>query len=180
MHGSLLHRKAMDKSGLASSTYSTRTTTNTQIKSQSILGLFSDSIKSINFEASLAWEHYPVSCRDTKSGCRPVNWHQIRRLKSMSLHTDTDKAIESLISTFNELNSNLIDELHEEPSPLEFMRYVARNTPFVIRGGASSWKACQQWNSAYLLSALKGQSVNVAVTPHGYVDAWYHLVPNPT
>ncbi|KAM0251037.1 hypothetical protein ACHAP5_001917 [Fusarium lateritium] len=88
----------------------------------------------------------------------------------MSLHTDTDQAIESLISTFNELNGNLIDELHEEPSPLEFMRYVARNTPFVVRGGASSWKACQQWNSAYLLSTLKGQSVNVAVTPHGNAD----------
>jgi jumonji domain-containing protein 7 len=80
-----------------------------------------------------------------------------------------DAVIENLISTFNELNSNVIDELHEEPSPLEFMRYVARNTPFVIRNGASSWKACREWNSAYLLSALKGQSVNVAVTPHGFV-----------
>ncbi|KAJ3458666.1 hypothetical protein MRS44_012775 [Fusarium solani] len=81
-----------------------------------------------------------------------------------------DAAIENLISTFNELNSNVIDELHEEPSPLEFMRYVARNTPFVIRNGASSWKACREWNSAYLLSALKGQSVNVAVTPYGNAD----------
>lgn len=80
-----------------------------------------------------------------------------------------DKAIENLISTFNELNSNAIDEFQDEPSPLEFMRYVARNTPFVVRGGASSWKACQEWNSAYLLSALKSQYVNVAVTPHGYV-----------
>ncbi|KAF5673217.1 phospholipase [Fusarium circinatum] len=82
----------------------------------------------------------------------------------------TDKAIENLISTFNELNSNSIDELRDEPSPLEFMRYVARNTPFVIRGGASSWKACQDWNSAYLLSVMKGQSVNVAVTPYGNAD----------
>lgn len=80
-----------------------------------------------------------------------------------------DKSIENLISTFNELNSNVIDEFHDEPSPLEFMRYVARNTPFVVRGGASSWKACHEWNSAYLLSALKGQYVNVAVTPYGYV-----------
>ncbi|KAF5631571.1 phospholipase [Fusarium sp. NRRL 52700] len=82
----------------------------------------------------------------------------------------TDEAIENLISTFNELNSNSIDELHDEPSPLEFMRYVARNTPFVIRGGASSWKACQDWNSAYLLSVMKGQNVNVAVTPYGNAD----------
>ncbi|KAF5585211.1 phospholipase [Fusarium pseudoanthophilum] len=83
----------------------------------------------------------------------------------------TDEAIENLISTFNELNSNSIDELHDEPSPLEFMRYVARNTPFVIRGGASSWKACQDWNSAYLLSVMKGQNVNVAVTPYGLVPS---------
>ncbi|TXC09712.1 hypothetical protein FocTR4_00004764 [Fusarium oxysporum f. sp. cubense] len=83
----------------------------------------------------------------------------------------TDEAIENLISTFNELNSNCIDELHNEPSPLEFMRYVARNTPFVIRGGASSWKACQDWNSAYLLSVMKGQNVNVAVTPYGLVPS---------
>ncbi|KAG5805041.1 hypothetical protein H9Q71_010381 [Fusarium xylarioides] len=82
----------------------------------------------------------------------------------------TDEAIENLISTFNELNSNSIDELHDEPSPLEFMRYVARNTPFVIRGGASSWKACQNWNSAYLLSVMRGQNVNVAVTPYGNAD----------
>ncbi|KAG7419017.1 JmjC domain-containing protein 7 [Fusarium oxysporum f. sp. rapae] len=82
----------------------------------------------------------------------------------------TDEAIENLISTFNELNSNSIDELHNEPSPLEFMRYVARNTPFVIRGGASSWKACQDWNSAYLLSVMEGQKVNVAVTPYGNAD----------
>ncbi|KAM5377432.1 hypothetical protein ACJZ2D_004971 [Fusarium nematophilum] len=83
--------------------------------------------------------------------------------------TSADKAVWNLISTFNELNSHVIDELDEEPSPLEFMRYVARNTPFVVRDGASSWKACREWNSAYLLSALKGQSVNVAVTPHGFV-----------
>lgn len=78
-------------------------------------------------------------------------------------------ALEDLLSTFNELNSAVIEELHEEPSPLEFMRFVSRNTPFVIRGGASTWKAVQEWNSAYLLSALRGQFVNVAVTPFGCV-----------
>ncbi|KAH7166252.1 putative phospholipase [Dactylonectria macrodidyma] len=83
----------------------------------------------------------------------------------------TDIALNELLSTFNELNSHVVEQLSEEPSPLEFMRFVARNTPFVIRGGASSWKACQEWNSAYLLSALKGQSVNVAVTPFGNADA---------
>lgn len=78
-------------------------------------------------------------------------------------------ALEDLLSTFNELNSAAIEELNEEPSPLEFMRFVSRNTPFVVRGGASTWKAVQEWNSAYLLSGLRGQLVNVAVTPFGCV-----------
>lgn len=78
-----------------------------------------------------------------------------------------ESALEHLITTYGELNSSLIEELDCEPSPLEFMRYVARNTPFVVRGGASSWKAFQKWDTSYLLSALAGQYVNVAVTPHG-------------
>ncbi|KAK7403938.1 hypothetical protein QQX98_010269 [Neonectria punicea] len=83
----------------------------------------------------------------------------------------TNAALADLLSTYNELNSHVVEELVDEPSPLEFMRFVARNTPFVVRGGASSWKACQEWNSAYLLSALKKQPVNVAVTPYGNADA---------
>ena len=78
-----------------------------------------------------------------------------------------EPALSQLISTYNELNSSVIEEFHEEPSPLEFMRYVSCNTPLVIRGGASSWTATQKWNYSYLTSVLKGQRVNVAVTPHG-------------
>lgn len=81
--------------------------------------------------------------------------------------SDLDSSLENLINTFNELNSTTVDELFSEPSPLEFMRYVARNTPFVIRGGASSWKATKKWDAAYLKTALEGQFVNVAVTPFG-------------
>lgn len=76
-------------------------------------------------------------------------------------------ALQELIVTFNDLNGQNLDELDEEPSPLEFMRYVARNTPFVIRGAASTWRAGQSWNAEYLKSALGGQTVNVAVTPIG-------------
>lgn len=82
-----------------------------------------------------------------------------------------ESALRDIITTYNELNSSIIEELDSEPSPLEFMRYVSRNTPFVIRGGASSWKATRQWNAAYLKSALAGQTVNVAVTPNGNADA---------
>ncbi|KAI1030667.1 hypothetical protein LB505_004029 [Fusarium chuoi] len=31
-------------------------------------------------------------------------------------------------------------------------------------------ESCQDWNSAYLLSVMKGQNVNVAVTPYGNAD----------
>ena len=79
------------------------------------------------------------------------------------------EALRDLIETHNDLNASVIDELDSEPSPLEFMRYVARNTPFVIRGGALSWKASKKWDADYLRSALSGQAVNVAVTPEGCV-----------
>lgn len=78
-------------------------------------------------------------------------------------------AIADLIVTYNELNSSFIEELHEEPSALEFMRFVARNTPFVVRGGAANWKATQIWTAEYLSNFLGDETVNVAVTPFGYV-----------
>ncbi|KAK7966015.1 phospholipase A2 [Apiospora aurea] len=79
--------------------------------------------------------------------------------------------IAELITTYHELNSSLVEELAEEPSPLEFMRYVARNTPFVVRGGASDWQATKTWDVQYLTQFLRDHSVNVAVTPLGNADA---------
>ncbi|KAK8135379.1 phospholipase A2, partial [Apiospora sp. TS-2023a] len=83
---------------------------------------------------------------------------------------DSDPIAE-LITTYHELNSSLVEELSEEPSPLEFMRYVARNTPFVVRGGARDWQATKTWNVEYLTRFLQDHSVNVAVTPLGNADA---------
>lgn len=80
-----------------------------------------------------------------------------------------DETIEELLQTYNELNSYTIDELHEEPSPLEFMRYVARNSPFVVRGGVSDWAASRLWDAEYLTRMIGEKLVNVAVTPHGSV-----------
>ncbi|KAB5550980.1 cupin-like domain-containing protein [Coniochaeta sp. 2T2.1] len=80
-------------------------------------------------------------------------------------------AIADLINTYNDLNSSAIEALDHEPSPLEFMRYVARNTPFVVRGAASDWKACQTWNLEHLKEALRDINVNVAVTPAGNADS---------
>lgn len=72
-----------------------------------------------------------------------------------------------LITTYNELNSSLVDELDDEPSPLEFMRYVARNTPFVVRKGAAHWTATKTWSADYLQNFLRDHHVNVAITPKG-------------
>ncbi|CAK7223891.1 hypothetical protein SCUCBS95973_005332 [Sporothrix curviconia] len=82
--------------------------------------------------------------------------------------------IAELITSYFELNGSSIDELDDggtEPSPLEFMRYVARNTPFVVRRGAASWPALKTWSVPFLRDALAEHVVNVAVTPNGYADA---------
>ncbi len=80
-------------------------------------------------------------------------------------------AVRELISAYQDFNPPSVDELKEEPSALEFMRYVARNRPFVLRKGAKEWKACRKWNDQYLRKAMESQTVNVAVTPLGNADS---------
>jgi peptidyl-lysine (3S)-dioxygenase / protease len=77
--------------------------------------------------------------------------------------------IKNLLISYAELNSRDITEFDEAPSPLEFMRFVALNRPFVVRRGVARWKAATHWNVKYLCSAMRGQSIKVAVTPEGYV-----------
>jgi jumonji domain-containing protein 7 len=72
-----------------------------------------------------------------------------------------------LLTAYHELNATVVDEFHEEPSALEFMRYVAKNRPFVVRGGARSWDAFEKWNANYLADVMKDAKVQVAVTPYG-------------
>ncbi|KXX79043.1 JmjC domain-containing protein 7 [Madurella mycetomatis] len=79
--------------------------------------------------------------------------------------------IAELITNYNELNSSVIEELDEEPSPLEFLRFVARNTPFVVRGAAADWQATRTWNVEFLKDVLRDEPVNVAVTPAGNADS---------
>ncbi|MCJ1403305.1 hypothetical protein MMC11_006528 [Xylographa trunciseda] len=88
-----------------------------------------------------------------------------------SLISEVEDALQDLVDTYHGLNSELIDELDEEPSALEFMRYVAQNRPFVVRKGASRWPAVQNWDYNYLLDRMKDRKVNVAITPHGNADA---------
>ncbi|KAF5877387.1 putative phospholipase a2 protein [Botrytis fragariae] len=79
--------------------------------------------------------------------------------------------ITDLLTTYNELNSSTVTILDEAPSALEFMRFVALNRPFIVRGFASDWKATSTWSLSYLRSTLSSHEVNVAVTPHGNADS---------
>ncbi|EKD19977.1 phospholipase A2 protein family [Drepanopeziza brunnea f. sp. 'multigermtubi' MB_m1] len=72
-----------------------------------------------------------------------------------------------LLENYASLNLSTITTLPSLPSPLEFLRFVAQNRPFVIRGGAADWKAVQEWNVATLKTLLEGVDINVAVTPFG-------------
>ncbi|EMC97941.1 hypothetical protein BAUCODRAFT_67414 [Baudoinia panamericana UAMH 10762] len=79
--------------------------------------------------------------------------------------------ITSFLEGYHELNAAVIDELSEQPSPLEFMRYVARNRPFVVRRVATDWQAYRRWDAAYLRQMMADEQVKVAVTPLGNADA---------
>jgi len=86
-------------------------------------------------------------------------------------HDQTEQHLKQMLTTYDDLNSTVIEELYEEPSALEFLRFVAKNRPFVLRGGAEHWTAFQQWNAEYLLRAMGDSLVNVAITPSGNADA---------
>ncbi|KAH7343017.1 phospholipase A2 [Rhexocercosporidium sp. MPI-PUGE-AT-0058] len=93
----------------------------------------------------------------------------------MEPHNPSEQSAEdptiTLLETYNSLNPSTITTLTSLPSPLEFLRFVAQNRPFVIRGGAAGWKAVREWNVASLKEVLDGVSVNVAVTPIGNADS---------
>jgi len=76
-----------------------------------------------------------------------------------------------LLKSYAELNPPKIVELFEEPSPLEFLRYVAINRPVVIRGSAKSFDAYENWEFQYLHDRMHGQSVNVSSTSNGKADS---------
>jgi jumonji domain-containing protein 7 len=39
----------------------------------------------------------------------------------------------TLIESYHELNPSVVEELHTEPTSLEFLRRVTQNEPFIIR-----------------------------------------------
>lgn len=72
-----------------------------------------------------------------------------------------------LLQTYRDLNPRTITTLNEQPSALEFMRYVHLNRPFVIRKGAEDWKAVREWDVKGLKALVGEGVVQVAVTPLG-------------
>ncbi|KAI4230136.1 MAG: hypothetical protein L6R36_000249 [Xanthoria steineri] len=82
-----------------------------------------------------------------------------------------------MLTSYHELNGAHVDELEKTPSPLLLMQYIAKNRPFVLRGGAASWPATSLWDPAYLAMKMGNSSVKVAITPSGNADS---PVRNPT
>ena len=80
---------------------------------------------------------------------------------------EQDDPVLNLVQAYHELNPAVVEELDAEPTPLQFMRFVAKNRPFVVRKGACAWRAVLVWDSAYLRKVMDGRSVNVAITPTG-------------
>lgn len=74
---------------------------------------------------------------------------------------------QDLIRTYHELNSEHIDVLDSEPSPTQFMKYMAKNRPFLVKAGCSAWAAVRKWNEAYLTQKMGKGAVKIAITPHG-------------
>lgn len=128
--------------------------------------------------------HKPISCilMPLQYPSCPTSWYTYRvpvlpLLISLKMNTGSlapklgaSDAISSMLTTYNDLNSSNIDELTSTPSPLEFMRFVSRNRPFIVRGGASNWTATKTWNIARLKELMGDTAVEVAVTPKGYVS----------
>ncbi|MCJ1241113.1 hypothetical protein MMC14_009117 [Varicellaria rhodocarpa] len=83
----------------------------------------------------------------------------------------TDGMINDLISLYHDLNGASVDELREPPSALEFMKYVAKNRPFIVRQGMSHSPALHKWNCEYLKRVLGPAPVKVAITPNGKADS---------
>ena len=72
-----------------------------------------------------------------------------------------------LLETYFETNNENIDYLFENPSPLQFMRYLVKNRPFIVKGGCLTWPAVEKWNFGYLAQMMGDAEVDVAETPHG-------------
>ena len=92
-----------------------------------------------------------------------MNCKKLFRFQVLIVGLDLD-----LLNDYHELNSENAEELTEEASPLEFMRYVAQNRPFIVRKAAKNWPACRKWTADYFIDRVGDMPIKVAVTPNGY------------
>ena len=79
------------------------------------------------------------------------------------------EATAHMLTTYHELNGG-IHVLYEEPSPLDFMRYVTKNRPLLVRRGCSKWLAVRRWNVDYLGKLIQDTPIKIAITPYGLVQ----------
>ncbi|KAH5599369.1 tRNA wybutosine-synthesis-related protein 4 [Parastagonospora nodorum] len=86
-------------------------------------------------------------------------------------------AIIELLDNYHDINSQYITELPKEPTPLEFMRFVSRNQPFIVRSTPDPTfrHISKTWTPSYLSQKLADTPVTVALTPKGNADAVVHL-----
>ncbi|ORY91719.1 cupin-like domain-domain-containing protein [Leucosporidium creatinivorum] len=83
-----------------------------------------------------------------------------------------EKALQTLIKDYQDLNSSTIAEIDYTPSPLEFSRFVGQNRPLVIRGQGQREQtpALEKWSNAYLVEKVQ-EKVAIAVSPEGNADS---------
>ena len=75
---------------------------------------------------------------------------------SLSTIVDIQSVLQQFSSDAQDLYvPNIIAELHETPTAMEFLRnYVMTNVPVVIRGGVQHWPALKKWTDEYLCESL--------------------------
>ena len=79
-----------------------------------------------------------------------------------------ETAFVDMLSAYHDINGVQVDEIYKVPSPLEYLRYVGRSRPFILRQvGLRDWPALQRWSVSYLKERMGDAVVNIAVTPNG-------------
>lgn len=85
--------------------------------------------------------------------------------------------IVELLDNYHDINPQTVTQLNQEPTPLEFMRFVSRNQPFVIRNNSNHTfrRISKLWTAKYLSTKMADSQVRVAITPAGNADAVVQL-----
>ena len=85
----------------------------------------------------------------------------------MAFHHDPREVTRELIDAYHSTNSTSIDVLLANPTAIQFLGYLAKNRPFVVRGSCRDWPAVQKWDVRYLTKMMGDTEIEVAETPCG-------------